>query len=262
MKQPRAMPDWVVLHLPHDSLAIPEGVRGQFVTGEAALANELLKMTDRFTGNLFGARYSLEQTVRAPVSRLVVDVERFDKDELEPMSARGMGAIYLRTHDGAVLRNPVSEAQRRSLMESYYFPHHQALVCAIERALVGHGRALVVDAHSFPCNPLPYEINQKGDRPEICIGTDEFHTPAALLFHLQGAFEAAGFTVATNEPFSGALVPQRYYQRDARVSSVMIEVRRDIYMDECSGEKHDGFEAIRHRINGAMEAGVAGWFLG
>jgi N-formylglutamate amidohydrolase len=117
----------------------------------------------------------------------------------------------------------------------------------------------VVDAHSFPCNPLPYEIDQMGARPEICIGTDEFHTPAALLFHLRGAFEAAGFTVATNEPFSGALVPQRYYRRDARVSSVMIEVRRDIYMDECTGQKHDGFEAIGHRINDAMEAGVAGW---
>jgi len=40
-----------------------------------------------------------------PVSRLVVDVERFPDDEDEPMAGRGMGAVYTRLSSGERLRD-------------------------------------------------------------------------------------------------------------------------------------------------------------
>jgi N-formylglutamate amidohydrolase len=254
-----ALPDWVVLHLPHDSTQIPDSVRPQFVLDDAALAKELLKMTDHFTCDLFGAVFSPHQTVRASVSRLVVDVERFENDKAEPMSFRGMGAVYQLTHAGERLRGQISDAQRKELMKAFYFPHHQALQAAVERALAVYDLALVLDAHSFPCKPLPYEIDQTSNRPEICIGTDDFHTPFALLSCLQDAFRAAGFTVAINSPFSGSLVPLRYYRTDARVRSVMIEVRRDIYMDELTGEKLAGFTETSNRITSAFADAITFW---
>lgn len=51
-----AYPDWVVLHIPHDSVVIPDSVRSQFVLDEGELAKELLRMTDRYTHELFTGR--------------------------------------------------------------------------------------------------------------------------------------------------------------------------------------------------------------
>ena len=46
-----------------------------------------------------------------------------------------------------------------------------------------------------------------------------------------------------------------YYYRDRRVSSVMIEVNRRVYMNEATGEKLPDFEAAREFILGLV--GVA-----
>jgi N-formylglutamate amidohydrolase len=37
------------------------------------------------------------------------------------------------------------------------------------------------------------------------------------------------------------MVPNACFGREPRLWSVMIEVRRDLYMDEVSGERHAGF---------------------
>ena len=64
---PQAYPPWVVLHVPHDSTAVPAEARAAFVLDDAALQQELLRMTDHHTLALFaGAQAS--NIVRAPVS--------------------------------------------------------------------------------------------------------------------------------------------------------------------------------------------------
>lgn len=87
-------PPWVVFHVPHDSMHVPSEVRHQFTLGDEDLSQELMKMTDHLTLSLFALDVPTTQVVRAPVSRLVVNVERFENDAHEPMAARGMGAIY------------------------------------------------------------------------------------------------------------------------------------------------------------------------
>lgn len=52
-------------------------------------------------------------------------------------------------------------------------------------------------------------------------------------------FSALGFRVALNDPFAGALVPISRYQKDNRVRAVMIEINRNLYMDEASGEPNE-----------------------
>ena len=56
------------------------------------------------------------------------------------------------------------------------------------------------------------------------------------------------FTVKYNEPFKGSIVPLKFYNKDKRVQSLMIEVRRDLYMDEKSGEKKFKFYYIKNII--------------
>lgn len=61
-------------------------------------------------------------------------------------------------------------------------------------------------------------------------------------------FTDRGFSVGVNRPFAGALVPNAYYGQDQRVQSVMIEVRRDLYMDERTGDKRPQCAAIQRTL--------------
>ena len=193
-------------------------------------------MTDHRTFDLFAAEVPAHQVVRFPISRLVVDVERFEPDDEEPMSARGMGAIYQVTHELRPLRRSLTPSEREGLLSRWYRPHHQVLSETVDKALENFGRALVIDAHSFPSKALPYETDAAAFRPDICIGADSYHTPQDVLEVLRQKFESFGFVTAVNTPFAGALVPIKHYRRDPRVNAVMIEVRRDLYLDENTGQ--------------------------
>lgn len=243
------LPEWVVLHIPHNSTLIPASVRDQFVLSDAELQMELQRITDHHTLALFAGTDSGARLVVAPVSRLVVDVERFANDADEPMAARGMGAIYSVTSQNTPLRRALTASEREELMQTYYYPHHARLEQAVTDALEQHGRCLVIDCHSFPDQALPYEMaEQNAQRPDICIGTDDFHTSAALAAAFVREFEREGWSVKLNDPFAGALVPINRYRRDKRVSALMIEVNRSLYMDGDTSGQLPAFGAIADRV--------------
>ncbi len=241
----------MILHIPHASRHIPEAVRAQFVLDDHALEEELSRVTDAFTDELFddaGCR-----RVVFPASRLVVDVERFSHDRDEPMSRLGQGMIYTKTCLGAPLRRQLSEEERSLLKAEYYNPHHELLRRSVLDELLAGGRALIVDCHSYPSRPLPCDEHQDEDRPDFCIGTDAFHTPAGLLRTVESAVRGRGYTVGINVPYSGSLVPSAYRRKNPAVWSVMIEVNRKRYMDEQAGSKLSGFESVKARIQAILK---------
>ncbi len=177
-----------VVHVPHASPAIPDAVRRTLLLTDEELRRELLLMTDWHTNVLFALPGDLASTVRFPVSRLVVDPERFIDDCSEPMADKGMGAVYTKTSDGKDLRGPLSGEERNALLSAYYYPHHARIRDAVGAALAEHGRCLIIDAHSFPSRPLPHEPDQSPGRCDICLGTDEYHSPTWLTELLTAAF--------------------------------------------------------------------------
>lgn len=242
-------PPWVILHVPHDSRLIPEEVRSQFLLSDEELKHELQRMTDHFTYALFAEPCSDTTVVRAPVSRLVVDVERFPDDDAEPMAARGMGAIYEVTSHLAPLRRKLSSEERSALMTAWYYSHHSRLAVAVTDAVNKYGCCLVIDCHSFPAIALPYErADTAFVRPDICIGADPFHTPKALEQCFVEVFGRNAWRVAVNEPFAGALVPASRYQHDPRVMAVMVEVNRDLYLRPQSFEPDTDFNRTATEI--------------
>jgi N-formylglutamate deformylase len=150
-------------------------------------------MTDRYTDVLFHLPGA--DRLVFPVSQLVVDPERFHNDEEEPMSSRGMGAVYTKTHDGRPLKNVPN---REALLRRFYDPHHEALGRWAREAVEEHGTALIVDCHSFPSEPLPCDMSQVRPRPDMNIGTDPYHTPPELAERLIDALEAEGWSVGVN----------------------------------------------------------------
>jgi hypothetical protein len=144
------------------------------------------------------------------LSRLVVDPERFP-DEREVMNSVGMGAVYTRTSTGTRLRAE-SRAHRAELIATLFEPYSQAMADLVDDRLAATGRAVIFDLHSFPKEPLPYEI---------CLGADDRHTPAALLEAARELFAPLG-SVAINQPFRGTSSPcatLRYGPLDASASA-------------------------------------------
>lgn len=222
-----------VLHVPHASTQIPADVRRDIVLEDAALEHELRAMTDAQTDVIAARAAELAGTTpwtfENQLSRLVVDPERFP-DEREIMESVGMGAVYRRTSAGETLRadDPVRDAR---LIATYFEPYATALAYLVDERLAATGRAVIVDVHSYPREPLPYELYADEERPEICLGFDDVHTPDWLR---TAAFEAFGeWPVEANGPFRGTYVPLRHYGSDRRVSSVMLEYRRDLYVNDA-----------------------------
>ena len=239
-----------ILHIPHASTMIPEKYLESFHLSKEELCRELLLMTDHFTDELFACDFNSFDYLKFPVSRLLVDPERFDSDEDEIMSKVGMGCIYERTHNGRKLKS--AEKIREELIAKFYRPHHLKFETKVGSILDKSGLCLIIDCHSFPKLPLPYELHQEPERAEICIGTDEYHTPDWLLEFMTDNFKSEGFSVVVDKPFSGSIVPAAYWKKTKAVSSVMIEVRRDLYMNESNGEKSDDFQKIKNSINNIL----------
>jgi N-formylglutamate amidohydrolase len=103
-------------------------------------------MTDAFTDEIFALP---EATIlRFPISRLLVDIERFPDDAEESMSKVGMGMIYTHTAGGKRLKRALQPQEIRTLVSQYYETHHQSLLSEVKIELKKYGKALIVDCHS------------------------------------------------------------------------------------------------------------------
>lgn len=246
----------MIFHIPHASSNIPPEQGAKIILTDEALSRELLKVTDWFTDELFGCHAGAGDSVIVfPVSRLVVNPERFLDDALEPMAKVGMGVVYTKTSAGKALFIAPTKGERNLLIDSYYRPHHKQLSDAVEAEIKRDNSALILDCHSFPSEPLPYELDQNPNRPDICIGTDEYHTPQRLLAAVEDRCRVEGLIYAINRPFSGSIVPLGHYRNNPYVLSIMIEVNRRLYIIEKTGEKSASFENCQ-KIVGRMVADI------
>ena len=235
----------VLIHIPHSSYHIPPEYKSLFFLKGDDLFQEQVKMTDSYTNELFDIRGV--QKIVFPISRLVCDVERFRNEEDEEMTKQGMWVCYTKTSDGKPLKR-VDDEHKQEILNLYYDKHHLYFEELVEQTLKEHTQCLIIDAHSFSSVPLPYELHSQNYRPDICIGTDNFHTPDWICEYFYNAFSKLGYKVAINNPFCGTIVPLKYYGKNKKVSSVMLEINRSLYMDENTGEKTKKFTKIKKDI--------------
>ncbi|HNR14727.1 MAG TPA: N-formylglutamate amidohydrolase [Thermodesulfobacteriota bacterium] len=226
-------------------------MREQLLLDNDELQHELLRMTDAYTDELFSVPSG--QSVIFPLSRLVVDVERFPNDDDEPMAKVGMGAVYTKTSDGRSLRRPLSSEERGILMQEYR-AHHEMLRKLVLEEISTCSCALIVDCHSFPSTPLPCDQDQRVPRPDFCVGTVKHSTPEHIITVALKALSTSGFTVALNAPYAGSMLPlECSEEKDPHIMTIMIEVNRQLYMDEATGEKKDTFPMLEDHLRRTLE---------
>ena len=235
----------LILHIPHSSTFVPETYK---VLEDVSLEKEFQRMTDWYTDELFN--FNEAEKLVFPYSRLYCDVERFRSDRDETMAKKGMGVCYTRTSYGTKLRE-VSSKEKEFIKSTIYDEHHKKLEILVEEELFVQSCALIIDCHSFS-NEVLAQHNESDKRPDICLGTDSFHTPIELMEQLRDYFEQRGLTVAINEPFAGTMVPLKFYGKDKRVKSIMIEVNRKLYLDG-NFEKNNNFSSIKQLMHDVLK---------
>lgn len=163
-----------------------------------------------------------ENVVIFPYSRIFVDVERFN-NESEEMNKVGMGVLYTHSHD----LKPIRIIKDKKNIIKFYNEHHLKLNSLAKDILEEYNELLIIDLHSYSENPLEYQLHKDLERPDICIGIDDFHMDEKLKSKILFIVKESEFSFAINQPFIGSLVPSDYLN-DSRVKSVMIDVNKRV----------------------------------
>lgn len=244
----------ILAHIPHAGIHIPDDIWDQFTVDRQTLWRELVILTDWYTDELYGT--PAVTRCQTPISRLVVDLERYLDDAKESKAAVGQGVIYTHDCSGKRIRQPITPEIRQSLIDQYYRPWHLQLDAMIAHQIMRWGYCLLLDCHSFPDQPFANEKPESRVRPDICLGTSAGNTPDWLLEHTVRFFENRDYSVEVDSPYSGCLVP-RSYHLDQRVPALMIELNRSLYIKGGPIDayryrnvpvKKSSFDAIRNHI--------------
>ena len=236
--------DSFVLHIPHSSTHIPDYTRFDM---EKVQVN-IDQLTDWATDEIFNVG-DVEKIV-TPFSRLFCDVERFD-DDVEPMLQIGRGFYYTNGYDGSDLRS-IDPVFKDLVQKEYYETHHRLFYEKVKDRLDKIGVCHILDCHSF--NDIPVgTLLENPKSPDICIGTDPFHTPDYLLNYAFKYFANAGYSVEINNPYSGCIIPKPYFNENSNVKGLMVEFNKRTYMNDTVVDR-DKVEHLRILMQGFFES--------
>jgi len=244
---------FVVVHVPHSSVEIPDKYKKTILINEKLLQREIRSMTDAFCDQLYDAPEFTARVI-APISRLVCDVERFRDDRLEPCAKKGHGLMYTRTTYRRKFREN-DQTLRNEILREIYDPHHEKLTAAVDQALKRYNKCLIIDGHSFNSKMIikPDDtLSFPPLFPDFDIGVDKYHTPDGLRDTICAFVKELGYKPKVNTPFGGTITPMKFYQNDKRVFSIMFETNRKLYMNETDMTKAEGFEKTRQACHALM----------
>ena len=238
----------LILHIPHSSTNIP--FYDGYLVDRTTINDEILKLTDWYTDDLYISDNAI--TVKADFSRIFCDVERFLDDKQEIMAQFGMGALYEKTDGGEKLRD-INTFLRKRILNKFYKKHHIKLSNAVNEQLDIFGDVTILDCHSFPDKAFKRDINQKLNRPDFNIGTDQYHTPVEFIEKSVRFFKDKGYSLGIDNPYSGTIVPLEHLNKTANVKSIMLEINKKLYLNESTNNKSDSYLKVKKVVRAYIE---------
>lgn len=234
------MKNQIILHIPHSSINIP--CYDAYIVDKEILEKEILKLTDWYTDDLFFSEEDI--IIKSEFSRIFCDTERFMDESKEIMAQFGMGVLYKKNDDGTVIRI-LDHETKEMILNDYYWTHHKKFTLVVDDQLAIFEKALILDCHSFPSEPLNRDIDKNPKRPDFNIGTDAYHTPKKLIEISKDFFKNAGYSLGIDWPYKGSIVPIKHYRQNKNVISIMLEINRALYLKEPSNERSANYTEIK-----------------
>lgn len=219
----------IVLGLPHTGLDVPKGIWNKLNECGQNLAD-----TDWHIDRLYNGLIGEVTTVRTPVHRYVIDVNRApDGQSLYP-GQNTTGLCPTTDFDGnSIYREgglpDAVEIERRTAI--YHAPYHAALSTELARVKAEHGIAILYDCHSIR-SVIPYLFDET--LPDFNIGTNLSTTCDAWVEACVSEIctGAKRYTSVLNGRFKGGWTTRHYGQPQNGIHAIQMELAQSTYMQE------------------------------
>ncbi|WP_455284929.1 N-formylglutamate amidohydrolase [Cupriavidus necator] len=255
----------LVCDSPHSGTAYPADF------GAAIPAARLRGGEDTHVDALWDAVPAVGGTLLAATfPRVYIDPNRMaddiDPDQLDgawptalapgPKTRLGFGLIWSRVDASTPIydrRLPVAEVQGR--IDRYYRPYHAALSEAVEGAFRCFGAVWHLNLHSMPNNAYErLKVDSPHSLADFVLGDRDGTTcEPGLVDLVAGELRGMGYTVARNDPYKGVQLIAQIGRPAERRNSLQIEIRRPLYMDEVTRERHAGFDTLQCNLGKLTE---------
>ncbi len=221
----------LVLGLPHTGTNIPTDCLARMNETGRAMAD-----TDWHIHNLYDGLLEGVTTVRTPIHRYVIDVNRDPSGAslypgqnttgLCPLTDFDGQSIYLEGQEPDAL-----EIERRRV--AFHAPYHAALEAELDRIKAIHGFAILYDCHSIR-SQIAYLFD--GTLPDFNIGTNLGTTCAPALEEAVTSicFKAAEYTLINNGRFKGGWTTRHYGKPSEGIHAIQVELAQSTYMIESA----------------------------
>ena len=168
----------------------------------------------------------------------------------------GFGLVWRNIRaDQPIYDRPLTVAEVRNRIESYYRPYHAALAQAVEDTARRFGGVWHLNLHSMPndayerlkiASPHPLADFVLGDR-------DGATCEPGFVDLIVRELRARGYTVARNDPYKGVQLIAPIGQPPRTRHSLQVEIRRPLYMDEATRERNEGFARVQRDLASVLE---------
>ena len=254
----------IIISLPHSG----DNYYSEFIKSSLLDKDELCRAEDSFVDEIWD--FSINEGycyIKSTIPRIYVDLNRHPL-ELDPYLCSsdipkfeqskslkvlsGIGVIpKVSNYGNDIYAEPLSRAEIRKRLISYYFPYHRALKYMIKRLKNKFKDVLVIDCHSMPSSDVP----KKSTFVDINLGNNYGLSISENIFNLiRGNFEKLGFIVEENVPYSGGFITQFYGNPSDGIHVLQLEINRSIFMDEKLLKKNRNIEQISKKIRKATKS--------
>ena len=254
----------IIISLPHSG----DNYYSEFIKSSLLDKDELRRAEDSFVDEIWD--FSINEGycyIKSTIPRIYVDLNRHPL-ELDPYLCSsdipkfeqskslkvlsGIGVIpKVSNYGNDIYAEPLSRAEIRKRLISYYFPYHRALKYMIKRLKNKFKDVLVIDCHSMPSSDVP----KKSTFVDINLGNNYGLSISENIFNLiRGNFEKLGFIVEENIPYSGGFITQFYGNPSDGIHVLQLEINRSIFMDEKLFKKNRNIEQISKKIRKATKS--------
>lgn len=236
----------IVLGLPHTGTEIPGVIWDKLNENGHSLAD-----TDWNIHRLYDGLQSDVTTVRTPIHRYVIDVNRGPDDASLYPGQNTTGLCPVTDFDGKPIYRPGQEPDIQGIetrRKTYHQPYHKALSAELSRVHALHGCAILYDCHSIR-SCIPYLFD--GNLPDFNIGTNSSTSCSPIVERTVDEIcrSAQGYQAVLNGRFKGGWTTRNYGKPKNGIHAIQMELAQATYMQEVPPWRYDDTKATPLRAH-------------